>query len=69
MDGYLTLSEAARALGIKNTSQLRKLIDAGGLKAQKAGTIWIVDEDEVVRYKSRRKMGRPRRRPAPEETP
>jgi len=46
----LTLSEAARVLGI-DPGTLRVQVHNGRLKARKVGPIWTVSEREVDRYR------------------
>jgi len=66
----MNLQEAATELGIKNTSQLRKLIAKKQLAARKEGRDWWVHADEVRRYKERRPgRGRPRKRADGEQEP
>lgn len=57
MEGYMTLAEMAAALGLKDTSNLRRAIQRGALTAELAGKTYTVKDDEVLRYK-RENMGR-----------
>jgi len=61
----MNLREAARVLGIKHPSQLRKLIAKGQFAAEKpGGHDWMVRVEEVERYKAeRRPPGYPKGRP------
>jgi excisionase family DNA binding protein len=69
VEGWMNLQQAAQALGIKNTSQLRKLIQAGHLAAEKpGGRDWMVREEEVARYLGARRRGRPRKKPEGEQS-
>jgi hypothetical protein len=52
MKGYMTLTEMAAALGLKDTSNLRRAIDRGALVAERAGKVWMVSDEEVRRYKA-----------------
>lgn len=61
---YLTLVEMAEELGVKSTTALRRLCEAGVLRAEKKGKTWLIHTAEVERYKRERKRGRPRKRPA-----
>jgi len=69
VDGWMNLQEAARELGIKNPSQLRKLIAKKQLTAEKpGGHDWMVRVEEVERYKAdRRPPGYPKGRPRKQE--
>ena len=46
----LTLIEAAERLGV-TAATLRQKISHGKLRARKIGTVWIVSEREVERYR------------------
>lgn len=66
----MNLQDAAEELGIKDTSQLRKLIAKNQLAAKKEGRDWWIHEDEVQRYKANRPgRGRPRKQPLEPEGP
>ena len=60
----LTLVEMAEELGVKSTTALRRLCEAGVLRAEKKGKTWLIHTAEVERYKRERKRGRPPKRPA-----
>jgi len=47
----MTLSEAAERLGL-SPDTLRRQAQAGRLRARKLGTLWIVSEREVERYRA-----------------
>jgi len=49
---HMTLSEMATALGLKDTSNLRRAIQRGILKADLAGKTWMVADPEVERYRT-----------------
>ena len=46
-----TLSEAAALLGVESGT-LRRQVRLGKLKATKIGPIWIVDDEEIERYRA-----------------
>lgn len=51
MTGYLTATEAARALGVSLQTVLRR-IDAGQIRAERAGRrMWLIPTGEVERVK------------------
>lgn len=56
----LTLTQAAQALGV-TTATLRQQIHARQLKADKIGSMWVVDEAELARYQihNHGQVGRP----------
>jgi excisionase family DNA binding protein len=56
----LSLTQAAKALGV-TTATLRQQIHARQLKADKIGSMWVVDEAELARYRlhSHGRVGRP----------
>ncbi len=51
MKGYMTLTQMAAALGLKDTSSLRRAIQRGALVADLAGKTYVVRESEVERYR------------------
>jgi len=55
----LTLAQAAERLGMA-AGTLRHQAGAGRLQASRYGTVWLVTEDEVERYR-REQQGRPGR--------
>jgi hypothetical protein len=61
LEGYVTLEELARRLGLKSTGGLRTQIQRGVLKASRAGHNWFVEEAEALRYETDHagKKGRP----------
>jgi excisionase family DNA binding protein len=61
-------AEAARRLNVTQ-SRVRAMIDAGRLKAMKAGREWLIDPKDLDAVKDR-KVGRPRKsRKATKRTP
>ena len=64
---YMTLVEMAQSLGLKDTAPLRRLCEAGRLRAEKKGRDWFVPLAEVERYRKERlgKRGRPPQPPQP----
>lgn len=50
MTKFLTTDDAAKILGINPTS-VSKAINRGKLKATKFGIQWMLELDEVMRYK------------------
>jgi excisionase family DNA binding protein len=58
---YMTLTEMAQSLGLKDATPLRRLCEAGKLRAEKKGKTWLVSLAEVERYRSERlgRRGRP----------
>jgi len=63
MEGYMTLPELARRLGLKSTGSLRAQIMRGVLRAEKYGRDWFVSDTEAARYEREHK-GRVGRRAA-----
>lgn len=57
----MTLAQMAAALGLKDPAGLRRLCEAGAIRAEKIGKTWLVQEDEVERYRREHlgKRGRP----------
>jgi excisionase family DNA binding protein len=47
----MTLTQMAAALGLKDTSSLRRAIQRGALTAEMAGKTYMVEEDEVEKYR------------------
>ncbi len=65
----MTLAEAAEKLGLKSTSTLRMQIARGALQAEMIGKTYIVDEDEVERYRVTHFHQQGKRTPAPGRKP
>jgi len=63
MEGLMTLTEMAQRLGLKDPAGLRRLCEAGTLRAEKVGKTWLVTDAEVARYQREHsgKRGRPRK--------
>lgn len=65
-DGWLTVTEAAARKGLE-PQQIRDLIKAGRLAAEKSGPIWLIkveDIDKLVFHgpgRPKKKRGRPRK--------
>lgn len=60
MEGFLTLTEMAYRIGLKDTANLRRDIKDGRLAAVLIGKTYLVTEAEYSRYKTaRRPRGRP----------
>jgi excisionase family DNA binding protein len=73
-DRLLTITEAADMLGLKRDT-LRRQARNGVLRAEHVGSVWIVTEREVVRYRREHlgKVGpkpgsKRRKKPEPTET-
>lgn len=64
--GTLTLTEAARGLGVR-TATLRAQIARGRLTAERRGRDWHITRTEYDRYKSEVQLGRPSRSSALDE--
>ena len=59
---YLTTEEAARATGVTRW-RVWQWIKEGRLMAQRAGTLWLIPEDELRKFQQvPRKAGRPSNR-------
>ncbi len=58
----MTLMEMAKSLGLKDTAPLRRLCEAGRLRAEKKGRDWFVPLVEVERYRLEN-LGKRGRRP------
>lgn|GEM_PF-1145471 len=57
---YLTTEEAARSIGVTRY-RVWQWIKSGQMRAQRAGTLWLIPEDEVAKFTVRpTKVGRPR---------
>lgn len=54
------LSEAARQLGV-SPETLRWQVHNGKLEARKIGTLWVVDQDEIERYRQESRRESPGR--------
>lgn len=65
MEGYMTLSQMAVSLGLRDTAGLRRSIAAGRLRAELMGKTYIVKDEEVERYRLETlgKPGRPKKTP------
>lgn len=57
----LTTSQAANLLHV-NQSRIRQMILAEQIKATKIGRDWLIDESEIKRVQTTRKVGRPKRK-------
>jgi excisionase family DNA binding protein len=55
----ISTAEAAKRLNV-TSSRVRKMIDAGRLKAIKVGREWLIDPKDLNAVKNR-KVGRPRK--------
>ena len=56
----MTTKQAATELGIQPSS-VKKLCQRGILKAERIGRDWLIDRDEIERYKvERRTVGKPK---------
>jgi excisionase family DNA binding protein len=69
MEGWMTLAQMATALGLKDAAGLRRLCESGELRAEKIGKTWLVEDDEVDRYRRENlgKRGRPPKQPIEED--
>ena len=57
----LTVREFAERLEV-TTAHVRLLIRRGDLKAEDRGTLWLIPESEVERYRNEKKpVGRPKK--------
>jgi excisionase family DNA binding protein len=62
----MTINDAATSLGLA-PSTLRVQIRNGALKATKFGSVWVIDADEVERYRSKSRGNPGNRRQADDE--
>jgi len=65
MEGYLTLTEMAHALGLKNGAGLRRQVLRGAIRAELVGKTYLVPVEEVERYRAVHLGQRGKRTPAP----
>ncbi len=60
MEDYMTLSQLAARLGLRDTASLRRAIKSGYLAASLMGKTWIVEQGEAHRFERERpRPGRP----------
>lgn len=68
MPGYLTVSEAAKQLGVSSRS-LYGYIAQGDLAVERIGQVIVVPQEAISTYTHRRVVGRPRTRTPPWRLP
>jgi excisionase family DNA binding protein len=52
VEGYMTLEEMARSLGLKNAESLRRQVLRGVIRAERVGQrTYVITDEEVERYR------------------